>query len=303
MESRSPRSADTYYVMVLEQAVDEYLSFLVIERGLASNTVAAYRRDLGQYRLAVGDEPQLADIERYLEDLTDLGLATATCARKIAAIRGLHRFMVAEGLRVDDPSVLIETPPQPDSLPKALDVDEMVRLLEAASTAGPAGTRDRALVEFMYGCGARVSEAVALDTHDLDLVDRTALITGKGNKQRMVPLGSYAVEALTKWLDDRLGWVGPEQPAVFVNRRGGRLTRQSIFTIVRTAGEVAGLGGQVSPHSLRHSAATHMVEGGADLRSVQEMLGHVSISTTQIYTRVSPQHLREIYIEAHPRSR
>ena len=148
-----------------------------------------------------------------------------------------------------------------------------------------------------------MSEAVALDTHNLDLVDRTALITGKGNKQRMVPLGSFAVEALTTWLDDRIGWVGPEQPAVFVNRRGGRLTRQSIFTIVRTAGEVAGLEGHVSPHSLRHSAATHMVEGGADLRSIQEMLGHVSISTTQIYTRVSPQHLREIYIESHPRSR
>jgi len=289
--------------MVLEKAVDEYLSFLVIERGLASNTVAAYRRDLGQYRVAVGEEPQLGDIETFLGDLTDLGLATATIARKIAAIRGLHRFMVAEGLRPDDPSVLIETPPQPDSLPKALDVDEMVRLLEAASTVGPTGTRDRALVEFMYGCGARVSEAVALDTHNLDLIDRTALITGKGNKQRMVPLGSFAVEALTLWLDERIGWVGPEQPGVFVNRRGGRLTRQSIFTIVRTAGQVAGLGGQVSPHSLRHSAATHMVEGGADLRSVQEMLGHASISTTQIYTRVSPQHLREIYIEAHPRSR
>lgn len=289
--------------MALEKAIDDYLSFLLIERGLASNTVVAYRRDLGQYRLTVGEEPQLRDIERFVEDLTDLGLATATIARKIAAVRGLHRFMVAEGLRTDDPSVLIETPPQPDSLPKALDVDEMVRLLEAASRVGPTGTRDRALVEFMYGCGARVSEAVALDTHNLDLVDRTALITGKGNKQRMVPLGSFAVEALTTWLDDRIGWVGPEQPAVFVNRRGGRLTRQSIFTIVRTAGEVAGLEGHVSPHSLRHSAATHMVEGGADLRSIQEMLGHVSISTTQIYTRVSPQHLREIYIESHPRSR
>ncbi|MBK5268305.1 MAG: tyrosine recombinase XerC [Acidimicrobiia bacterium] len=289
--------------MVLEKAIEDYLSFLLIERGLASNTVVAYRRDLGQYRVAVGEEPQPGDIERFVEDLTDLGLATATIARKIAAVRGLHRFLVAEGLRVDDPSVLIETPPQPDSLPKALDVDEMVRLLEAASRVGPTGTRDRALVEFMYGCGARVSEAVALDTHNLDLIDRTALITGKGNKQRMVPLGSFAVEALTQWLDDRIGWVGPEQPAVFVNRRGGRLTRQSIFTIVRTAGEVAGLEGHVSPHSLRHSAATHMVEGGADLRSIQEMLGHVSISTTQIYTRVSPQHLREIYIEAHPRSR
>ena len=138
--------------MALEKAIDDYLSFLLIERGLASNTVVAYRRDLGQYRLTVGEEPQLRDIERFVEDLTDLGLATATIARKIAAVRGLHRFMVAEGLRTDDPSVLIETPPQPDSLPKALDVDEMVRLLEAASRVGPTGTRDRALVEFMYGC-------------------------------------------------------------------------------------------------------------------------------------------------------
>jgi integrase/recombinase XerD len=210
--------------------------------------------------------------------------------------------MTAEGLRDDDPTALIEAPTRPDSLPKALEVDQVVALLEAASTSGRAATRNRALVEFMYACGARVSEAVALDQHDLDLVDRTALVTGKGDKQRLVPLGSHAVEHLGLWLHDRLAWVGTNQPAVFVNQRGGRLSRQSVFTIVRSAAEHAGLG-SISPHVLRHSAATHMVEGGADLRSVQEMLGHASISTTQIYTRVSPQHLREIYIEAHPRSR
>ncbi len=287
---------------MLERAIDEYLSFLAAERGLATNTVQAYRRDLGQYRLSVGDDPQLDDIESFLVGLTELGLATSSIARKIAAVRGLHRFMVAEGLRDDDPTVLIEAPTPPDSLPKALEVDQVVALLEAASTPGRAATRNRALVEFMYGCGARVSEAVALNQYDLDLVDRTALVTGKGDKQRLVPLGSFAVEHLGLWLHDRVAWVGTSQPAVFINQRGGRLSRQSVFTIVRVAAEQAGLGA-ISPHVLRHSAATHMVEGGADLRSVQEMLGHASISTTQIYTRVSPQHLREIYIEAHPRGR
>ncbi len=289
--------------MVLERAIDDYLSFLAIERGLATNTVAAYRRDLRQYHLSAGDNPQLADIEGFLDTLAELELAPSSIARKVAAVRGLHRFMVAEGIRDDDPSTLIEAPSPPDSLPKALDVDQMIALLEATSTPDVASSRNRALVEFMYGCGARVSEAVGLDVHDLDLVDRTALITGKGDKQRMVPMGSYAVEHLERWLYDRLQWVGPDQPAVFINRRGGRLSRQSIFSVVRQAGERAGLGSSVSPHTLRHSAATHMVEGGADLRSVQEMLGHASISTTQIYTRVSPDHLREIYIEAHPRSR
>lgn len=288
---------------MLERAIDDYLSYLAIERGLATNTVAAYRRDLGQYRQSVGDDPHLSDIEAFLSALAELNLAPASIARKVAALRGLHRFMVAEGLRNDDPSILIEAPSPPGSLPKALDVDQMERLLEATSTFDGTHTRDRALVEFMYGCGARVSEAVGLDVHDVDLVDRTARIIGKGNKQRMVPLGSYAVDHLERWFYDRLQWVGPDQPAVFVNRRGGRLSRQSIFSIVRRAGENAGLGFGVSPHTLRHSAATHMVEGGADLRSVQEMLGHASISTTQIYTRVSPEHLREIYIQAHPRSR
>lgn len=302
MASPLPRSVDTFFNIVLERAIDEYLSFLAVERGLAVNTVSAYRRDLDQYRLSVGDEPQLEDIDSFLVGLTDLGLVTSSISRKIAAVRGLHRFMVAEGLRDDDPSVLIEAPSRPDALPKALDVEQVVALLEAASMPGPAATRNRALVEFMYACGARVSEAVALDQHDLDLVDRTALVTGKGDKQRLVPLGSFATEHLGLWLHDRLGWVGTGQPAVFVNQRGGRLSRQSVFTIVRDAADRAGLG-SISPHVLRHSAATHMVEGGADLRSVQEMLGHASISTTQIYTRVSPQHLREIYIEAHPRSR
>ncbi|MDH5421807.1 MAG: tyrosine recombinase [Acidimicrobiia bacterium] len=302
MANRLPRSLDTFSNIVLERAIEEYLSFLSAERGLASNTVGAYRRDLGQYKMFVGDNPQLDDIESFLVELSNLGLATSSVARKIAAVRGVHRFMTAEGLRDDDPTALIEAPTRPDSLPKALEVDQVLALLEAASAPGRAATRNRALVEFMYACGARVSEAVALDQHDLDLVDRTALVTGKGDKQRLVPLGSYAVEHLRRWLHDRLAWVGTNQAAVFVNQRGGRLSRQSVFTIVRNAAEQAGLG-SISPHVLRHSAATHMVEGGADLRSVQEMLGHASISTTQIYTRVSPQHLREIYIEAHPRSR
>ena len=193
---------------MLERAIEEYLSFLAAERGLASNTVRAYRRDLAQYRLSVGEDPQLDDIELFLVGLADLGLATSSIARKIAAVRGLHRFMIAEGLHDDDPTVLVEAPSPPDTLPKALEVDQVVALLEAASTPGRAATRNRALVEFMYACGARVSEAVALDQHDLDLVDRTALVTGKGDKQRLVPLGSFAIEHLGLWLHDRLAWVG-----------------------------------------------------------------------------------------------
>lgn len=288
---------------MLESDVADYLSFLAVERGLAANTISAYRRDLSQYLGTVGEAPETADIEAFVLALTELEMSTATIARKMAAVRGLHRFMVAEGKRSDDPTALIETPSQPDALPKALEVEQIIAMLDACAPDTPSGRRNRALLEFLYGSGARVSEAVALDIHDIDLTDQTAIVTGKGNKQRLIPLGSHAVRHIGEWLDDRIEWCRPDQTAVFVNRRGGRLTRQSMFAIVRSAGLSAGLGGGISPHALRHSAATHMVEGGADLRTVQELLGHVSISTTQIYTRVSPQHLREIYIEAHPRSR
>ena len=287
--------------------IEEYLVSLRVERGLAANTIAAYERDLGQYREYLdGAEPTPASVEDYVGSLRDAGLAATTIARKIAAIRGLHRFLVAEAMRTEDPTLLIETPKQGDPLPKALSVDEVIGLLESPDSTRLKGRRDKALLEFLYGTGARVSEAVALDVTGVDLEDRVAIVTGKGARQRMVPLGAHAVNAIAGWLPDRSMVVGRRQSGdpLFTSVRGRRLSRQAVFNVVREAAVTSGIPTEkVSPHVLRHSAATHMVERGADLRTVQELLGHATISTTQVYTRVSSTHLLEIYMEAHPRSR
>ena len=291
----------------LATCIEEYLVSLRVERGLAANTIAAYERDLGQYQDYLGDaEPTPTSIETYIGSLRDAGLAATTIARKIAAIRGLHRFLVAEAMREEDPTLLIETPKQGDPLPKALSVDEVIGLVESPDLTTMKGRRDSALLEFLYGTGARVSEAVALDVTGIDLEDRVAIVTGKGARQRMVPLGGHAVSALSRWLPDRSEVVSRRQSGdpLFTSVRGRRLSRQAMFNIVRDAAAASGVRlEKVSPHVLRHSAATHMVERGADLRTVQELLGHATISTTQVYTRVSSSHLLEIYMEAHPRSR
>jgi len=288
-------------------SVEEYLTVLRIERGLSPHTLLAYRRDLVQYSAFLhGTDPDTADLDRFVEHLTLIGLAPASVARKLAAIRGLHRFLVAEGHSSSDPTRLLDPPRRPEPFPKALPVDQVIRLVEAPDLSKPGGRRDRALLEFLYGTGARVSEAVGLDLGLLDLEEMTAIVTGKGDRQRLVPLGTASVEALKSWLPDRLAISkgGPDRDAVFVNLRGGRLSRVSAFRIVRAhAGKVGIDPATVSPHTLRHSAATHMVEGGADLRSVQIMLGHARITTTQVYTRVSPQHLIEVFLLCHPRSR
>lgn len=299
--------------MDLEHAVDEFLASLGAERGLAHNTRTAYRLDLGQYRahLAAHDvvdldavTPQL--IASFLAELLSTGVTASTAARKQAAVRGLHRFAVAEGLAGRDPSAHIDPPRLPAALPKALTVEEVERLLAAPDGSTLLGARDSALLEFMYASGARVSETIELQLHDVDFDSRTALVTGKGSKQRIVPLGSYAVAAIERYLPQRLELKsGRRDPGwLFLNHRGGKLTRQGVFLVVRRHAEQAGLEvAAVSPHVLRHSAATHMVEGGADLRTVQEILGHANISTTQVYTRVSPQHLYEVFVTSHPRSR
>ncbi len=291
----------------LDRAIDEYLVALRVEKGLAANTIAAYQRDLGQYREAVGaGEPSEAAAESFITLLRDKGLASSTISRKLAAVKGLHRFMVREGMAETDPTALIDSPRRPDPFPKALTIDETTSLVEAPDLATVGGRRDRALLEFMYGTGARVSETVGTDLTDLDLDDKVVLVTGKGSKQRLVPLGGHAVEAIRHWLADRNHLVNRRVSGdpVFTNLRGGRLSRQGVFDIVKKHAAAAGLPAEkVSPHVLRHSAATHMVEAGADLRSVQEMLGHATISTTQVYTRVSPAHVMEIYVQAHPRSR
>ena len=297
----------TAKVSSFDECLDEYLVFLRAERGLAANTIAAYRLDLGQYlEFLDGIEPARHQVEKFVEHLHERGLAMTTLSRKIASVKGLHRFLVAEGLRREDPTLLIESPKRRQPFPKALSVDEAIRLVEAPDTATVKGRRDAALLEFLYGSAARVSEAVGLDLGPLDLSDRIVLLTGKGSKQRLVPLGGKAVAAITAWLPDRIRLLKRSEKGdpVFLNLRGGRLTRQGAFDIVRAGAALAGIDPQkVSPHVLRHSAATHMVEAGADLRTVQELLGHATISTTQIYTKMSPSHLVEIYIQAHPRSR
>lgn len=293
--------------MTTKARIEEFLAFLAIERGLAPNTVAAYGRDLRRYDRFLGERDATAGLLiEYVAHLHALGLAPSSIARMVAAIRGFHRFLVDEGFEREDPTVLLETPRTVSALPKALTVEEVLRLLDTPDRSTAAGRRDRALLEFMYATGVRVSEVVALNLEQLDLEERTALVTGKGSKQRLVPIGRHAIEAIREYLPDRMAMKGarPDPGAVFLSVRGRRLTRQAVWQIVRRHAVRAEIDPQrASPHVLRHSAATHMVEGGADLRTVQEMLGHASISTTQVYTRVSPQHLYEVYIMSHPRSR
>ena len=293
----------------LARGVDEYLAALATELGLSRNTLVAYRRDLRQYMAFLPEGVLLSRIERanvsaFVRHLHDRGLAPSTIARRIAAVRGLHRFLITEGMASENPTTLVASPRRGDVLPKALTVEEVFRLLDAPDTTTALGMRDKALLEFLYASGARVTEVVQLELLDVDLRDRTARVTGKGNKQRIVPLGSHALRAIEEFLPQRMALRQGRRDSgtVFVNARGGKLSRQGVWGIVRKHAIAAGIAVEtVSPHVLRHSAATHMVEGGADLRVVQEMLGHASIGTTQVYTRVSPQHLHEVYVSSHPR--
>ncbi|GII23163.1 tyrosine recombinase XerD [Planosporangium mesophilum] len=237
-------------------------------------------------------------------------LSAASAARAASAVRGLHRFAVREGLTEHDPAREVKPPTLPRRLPKALDVDQVERLLAAVGADDPLAVRDRALLEFLYATGARISEAVGCDVDDLDLGEGTVLLHGKGGKQRLVPVGGYARQALDAFLvRARPGLLaaGRGSSAVFVNARGGRLSRQSAWAILRRAAGAAGLpvdgAHGVSPHTLRHSYATHLLDGGADIRVVQELLGHASVTTTQVYTLVTVERLREVYATAHPRAR
>lgn len=292
------------------------------------NTLSSYRRDLDRYlaTLAAAGIDDLAavgsaQVETHLARLREGDgehppLAVASAARAVSAVRGLHRFALREGLVEADASRDVRPPTPPRRLPRALPVDQVVRLLEAAGSVRAAGAgaplalRDRALLEFLYGTGARISEAVGAAVDDLDAADGTAVLRGKGGRTRLVPLGGYAVEALHAYLiRARPGLVaaGRGTPATFVNVRGGALSRQGAWTILRRAAERAGLPvdgvDAISPHTLRHSFATHLLDGGADVRVVQELLGHASVTTTQVYTLVTVERLREVYATAHPRAR
>jgi integrase/recombinase XerD len=233
-------------------------------------------------------------------------LTASSAARAVVAVRGFHRFLLLEGAAVTDPAHEVRPPASPQRLPKAISVSDVEKLLVAASSGGtPGAARDRALLELLYGSGARISEAVGLDGDDLDLDAGLLRLWGKGSKERVVPVGSYAVAALEAYLvraRPELARRGRGTPAVFLNTRGGRISRQSAWTVLRAAAERAGLAAHVSPHTLRHSFATHLLEGGADVRVVQELLGHASVTTTQIYTRVTADTLREVYAATHPRA-
>lgn len=302
----------------LERTVADYLSHLGVERGLAANTLASYRRDLRRYVafLASREIDEVADIREndvlaFLaalrtgdEDHRALGPASA--ARTVVAVRGFHRFCLREQLVDVDVSAAVKPPRPAARLPKALPLADVEAILSAAGAPGTAlAARDRALLEVLYGTGARISEAVGLDVDDLDVDEGTALLRGKGGKQRIVPVGSYALEAVVDYLQSsrpRLVSAARPGPAVFLNARGGRLSRQSAWTVLVKAARAAGISQEVSPHTLRHSFATHLLDGGADVRVVQELLGHASVTTTQIYTLVTVEKLREIYATAHPRA-
>jgi integrase/recombinase XerD len=279
-----------------------------VERGLSRNTLLSYRRDLDRYvafLTAAGIDDLAAvtraDLDRFLIELR-APLSTASAARAMSAVRGLHRFAAREGLAPDDPGRDVRPPAPPKRLPKALAVDQVERIL-AVPGDDPLGLRDRALLEFLYGTGARISEAVGLAVDDLD--EATVTLHGKGGRTRLVPLGRYARAALDAYLvRSRPGLAagGRGTPAVFLNARGGPLSRQSAWTVLHRAAGIAGVPG-VSPHTLRHSYATHLLDGGADVRVVQELLGHASVTTTQVYTLVTVERLREVYATSHPRAR
>jgi integrase/recombinase XerD len=302
----------------LHASVEDFLGWLAVERGRAANTVAAYRRDLAAYErfLAARDvdlgsvDPGL--IDAYLAERSRAGASSASLARAVAAIRGLHRF-VADEFDADDPSTHLRGPAVPPRLPRALSEDQVARLLDSIGDATPVDLRDRAILELLYGTGMRVSELVRLDLDDIGSDRGLVRVLGKGGRQRLVPLAGEAHLALRRWLEpggrDRLVAARrarlADADALFVNHRGGRLTRQGVWTVLGSRAERSGVvvaGRSVHPHILRHSCATHMLAHGADLRVVQELLGHASVATTQLYTKVTVEHLRRAYEEAHPRA-
>lgn len=303
------------YHLVVRTEVDEYLGYLSVERGASKHTLEAYGRDLAEYAAFLetkgvrsADQVSREDITAFIGALRTRGLAPSSIERKVAALKGFHKFLVREGLTSNHPSARLPLPKVPERLPDVVSIDEVDRVLTQPFPDGAVGLRDRALLETLYGCGLRASELVGLDTIDIDLAEGFIRVFGKGGKERIVPVGGMAANALDAYL--RAGRphlkparsVSSSDPAVFLNQRGGRLTRQSVYSLVRTYGARVGLEG-LHPHTLRHSYATHMLEGGADLRSLQEMLGHADISTTQVYTHVDRRHIREEYLSTHPRAR
>lgn len=300
------------------RALQQYLAHLTVERGVSEHTLNAYSRDLARYVEYLGQEGigdlggvTEAIVARYPEILRTGGdgrapLSASSAARAVVAVRGWHRFAALEGLTEHDPAAAIKPPGSEKRLPKAISVDDVQRLIEGAGAAPePLGLRDRALIEVLYGTGARISEAVGLAVDDVDADSGELRLFGKGRKERIVPLGQYAVEALEAYLvrcRPVLAAGGGGTSALFLNQRGNPLSRQSAWAVLQGAADRARLTMKISPHTLRHSYATHLLAGGADVRVVQELLGHASVATTQIYTMVTRDTLREVYISSHPRA-
>jgi len=287
--------------------LDDFLSYLVVERGASPHTISAYRGDLKAYLAHLeqrGTDPLAAtrnDITTFMAELQKRGMAASTVERKIAAVKSFHAYLVREGLTDNHPTVDISLPKVPARLPDVISIEDVHTLFSQPFTAEPA------VLEVLYGCGLRVSELTGLDLNDVDLDDGFLRVFGKGSKERLVPIAGAADAALTEYLSRgrpflkaKKATTRQDPAAVFLNVRGGRMTRQAVFGIVRQYGERVGL--QLHPHTLRHSFATHLLRGGADLRALQEMLGHADISTTQVYTHVDRTHLREEYMTTHPRA-
>lgn len=299
-----------------DELLTAYLTWMKVERGRSPNTVSSYRRDLLAYaewrsNCNVGlFSVTSTSLESYVDSLRQR-YAASSVARQLTAVRMFHRFLVEYGARVDNPCDLLEGVRVPVGIPKPLDEDEVLAVLSSVNGDSPASLRDRALLEMLYATGARISEACGLNLDDLDMSNAVVRLFGKGAKERVVPIGSEALRRMAEYLDvESRGVLAPptwrsssDREAVFLSTRGRRLTRQKAWSIVRDAGRRAGIQRELSPHVLRHSCATHMLEHGADLRVVQEMLGHVTISTTQVYTRVSHGHLLNVYRSTHPRER
>ena len=296
--------------------VEEFLSWMVAEKGRSPNTIAAYRRDLGTYsEWLAGQGVTVLDVSHaqlvdFVGTRRESGAATSSIARQLAAVRMLHRYLSIEGERRDDPAAELEGVRVPSGIPKPLTEAQVASLLDSVIVTEPIHRRDLALIELLYATGARISEAVGLSIGEIDLDARLVRLYGKGSKERIVPFGSSAAAALDDWFSPSgRARIVPAQwrrrddaEAVFLNTRGGRLTRQAAWQVIRKYGVKAGFVDQLSPHVLRHSCATHLLDHGADLRVVQEMLGHASVSTTQIYTKVSQERLWEVYRSAHPRA-
>ena len=305
---------------MLGEAVAAFLDHLTVERGASPHTVAAYRRDLARYTAYLagqgvsslaGIEPgHVAGFAAHLREASPAPAASSV-ARAVVAVRSFHGFVVLDGSTADNPAARVSPPKQPRRLPHALPLDAVLALLAAPDRTAASGLRDAALLELLYGTGARVSEAVALDVDDVasQLADEEAALRlfGKGRKERIVPLGSFARAALAAYLvRGRPALIAKARrpgPALFLNSRGARLSRQSAWQGLQTHARTAGITTEIGPHTLRHSFATHLLDGGADIRVVQELLGHSSVTTTQVYTLVTAEHLREVFLAAHPRAR